>query len=428
MEEMKVLLRNVDKINPKDAYDYAKAGGFEGLKKALSMSREEIIKVLEDSGLRGRGGAGFPTYRKLQFANSTENDTKYIVCNADEGEPGTNKDRILLSKDPCAIIEGMAIMGKAIGAHTGFIYMRGEYTYLREVLYAAIDSCKENGYLGENIMGSDFSFDVKLRMGAGAYVCGEETAMFESIEGKRGEPRYRPPFPGIKGLFGKPTVLNNVETIANVAPILDKGADWYRSMGTEGSPGTKLFSIIGNVNKRGVYEFPMGINLKELIYDYCGGIADGRGLLAVQAGGASAPFINKDQIDIPLEIDYVASSGGRLGCGTIMVIDDTNCIVDMIQNNLYFFKEESCGKCTPCREGTTRLYELVTKISSGRGKMSDLAKIRGLGETMANTAFCGLGRSATVPVESALQNFADDFEKHIDKDFCPVCDREGRVL
>ena len=428
MEEMKVLLRNVGNIDPKDAGDYAKAGGFSGLKKALSMSKEDIIKVLEDSGLRGRGGAGFPTYKKLQFANSTENDTKYIVCNADEGEPGTNKDRILLSNDPCAIIEGMAVMGKAIGAHTGFIYMRGEYTYLREVLYAAIDSCKENGYLGDNIMGSDFSFDVKLRMGAGAYVCGEETAMFESIEGKRGEPRYRPPFPGIKGLFGKPTVLNNVETIANIAPIIDKGADWYRSMGTEGSPGTKLFSIIGNVNKRGVFEFPMGINLKDLIYDYCGGIADGKGLLAIQAGGASAPFINKDQIDMPLEIDYVASSGGRLGCGTIMVIDDTNCIVDMVQNNLYFFKEESCGKCTPCREGTTRLYELVTKISSGRGRMSDLAKIRGLGETMANTAFCGLGRSATVPVESALQNFSEVFEKHIDKDFCPVCDREGRVL
>ena len=428
MEEMKILLRNVGNIDPKSASDYAKAGGFDGLKKALSMSKDDIIDELKESGLRGRGGAGFPTFKKLQFANSTENDTKYIVCNADEGEPGTNKDRILLSSDPCAILEGMVIMGKAIGAHTGYIYMRGEYTYLREVLYSAIDSCKENGCLGENIMGSGFDFDIKLRMGAGAYVCGEETAMFESIEGKRGEPRYRPPYPGIQGLFGKPTVLNNVETIANVAPILKNGAKWYRSIGTEGSSGTKLFTVIGNVNKRGVYEFPMGINLKELIYDYCGGIADGRELLAVQAGGASAPFINKDQIDMPLEIDYVASSGGRLGCGTIMVIDDTNCIVDMTLNNLYFFKEESCGKCTPCREGTTRLYEMVKKISKGKGKLSDIARIRGLGETMANASFCGLGRSATVPVESALNNFADVFNRHIDKDFCPVCDREGRGM
>ncbi len=427
MEQMKVLLKNVGKIRPESAKDYINAGGFEALRKALSMSSDEIIQTLKDSGLRGRGGAGFPTYRKLQFACSTENDTKYVVCNADEGEPGTNKDRILLSGDPCAIFEGMAIVGKAIGAHMGYIYMRGEYVYLREMLYKALENCEKEGCLGKNIMGSGFDFVIKLRMGAGAYVCGEETAMFESIEGKRGEPRYRPPYPGVHGLFGKPTVLNNVETLANIAPIFRNGTEWYRTIGTEGSPGTKLFTVIGNVEKRGVYEFPMGINLKELIYDVCGGIPDGKHLMAVQAGGASGPFINKDQIDIPLEIDYVAASGGRLGCGTILVIDDSNCIVDMVCNNLYFFKEESCGKCTPCREGTTRLYQLARKISDGKGTMKDIDAIKSLGETMNNASFCGLGRSATVPVESAIRNFYPDFERHIDKDFCPVCDREGRM-
>lgn len=428
MEEMRILLKNVGKINPERCSDYIAQGGFEALKKALSMDGKEIIEVLKQSGLRGRGGAGFPTYKKLEFACSTENDTKYVVCNADEGEPGTNKDRIILSGDPFSVFEGMAIVGKAIGAHMGYIYIRGEYEYMREAMYRAIDSCVEENCLGENIMGSGFDFTIKIRMGAGAYVCGEETAMFESIEGKRGEPRYRPPYPGIQGLFGKPTVLNNVETLANIAPIFRNGPEWYRSIGTEGSPGTKLFTVIGNVEHRGVYEFPMGINLKDLIYDVCGGIPDGKELMAVQAGGASGPFINKDQIDMPLEIDYVASSGGRLGCGTIMVIDDSNCIVDLVCNNLYFFKEESCGKCTPCREGTTRLFQMAGKLASGHGSLQDLKRIQRLGDTMANTSFCGLGRSSTVPVESAIRNFYKDFEKHIDKDFCPICEREGRII
>lgn len=425
MEQVKVLLRNCGQINPEDAAEYCSAGGYEGLRKALQMNGQEIINVLKESGLRGRGGAGFPTFRKIQFAYDSQNDVKYVVCNADEGEPGTNKDRVLLSQDPCSIFEGMAIIGKAIGARIGYIYLRGEYSYIYDVLQAAINSSVEQNCLGDNIMGSGFDFHIKIRLGAGAYVCGEETALFESIEGKRGEPRFRPPFPGVQGLFGKPTVLNNVETLANIGPIFSNGPEWFRSIGTEGSPGTKLFTVIGNVNHRGVYEFPMGINLKELIFDYCGGMADGKELLAVQAGGASGPFINAEQIDMPLDIDFVSSAGGRLGCGTILVVDDTNCIVDITLNNAFFFKEESCGKCTPCREGTTRLYEMVKDISEGHGSIKTLEKIEQLTETMDLASLCGLGRSACVPVLSAIHNFRYDFIRHIDKEHCVKCHVEG---
>lgn len=421
MQEVRRLLRNVDKIDPRSAEEYIAAGGYSGLTKALTMSSEEIIETIKASGLRGRGGAGFPTWRKALFTYGAESDVKYIVCNADEGEPGTNKDRVLLSKDPCAILEGMAILGKTVGAHCGYIYLRGEYSYIREIILDAIESSKANNMLGENIQGSGFDFEVRLASGAGAYVCGEESALFESIEGKRGEPRFRPPFPSIAGLFGKPTVLNNVETLANVSMILANGAEWFRSVGTQGSPGTKLFTIIGNVKHRGIYEFPMGVNLKELIYDYCGGIEDDKELLAVQAGGASGAYINADQIDIPLDIDFVSEAGGRLGCGTIMVIDDDNCIVDIVLNNAFFFKGESCGKCTPCREGTTRLYQLIEDISVGKGSLETLAKIDRLTATMNNASLCGLGRSATVPVTSAIQNFRPAFIRHIDRDYCAKC-------
>ncbi len=424
MEEMHVLLRNKGKINPEDAGSYISAGGYEGLKKALKMTTEEIIDVVRESKLRGRGGAGFPTYKKIQFALN-DAEPKYVVCNADEGEPGTNKDRILLSSDPCSIFEGMAIIGKGIGAHIGYIYMRAEYSYLVPILESALKTSREHGCLGENIMGSGFDFDIKLRSGAGAYVCGEETALFESIEGKRGEPRYRPPFPGVKGLFGKPTILNNVETLANIGPIFMNGADWFRSIGTEGSSGTKLFTVCGNVKRRGVFEFPMGINLKDLIYEVCGGLEEGRTLLAVQTGGASGAVINKDQIDVMLDIDHVSDSGGRLGCGTILVIDDSNCIVDIVRNNLDFFRDESCGKCTPCREGGTRLYELIDKLCQEKGNVKDLETIEDLAETMRLTALCGLGHSTAVPVLSSIQNFYEDYIKHIDKEGCPVCSQMG---
>ncbi len=421
MEEMRVLLRNSGKIDPRNAKEYIKAGGYEGMKKALSMSGSEIINELQEAGLRGRGGAGFPTWRKLKFAYDADGDIKYIVCNADEGEPGTNKDRILLSTDPCSVFEGMIIAGKAVDSHVGFIYLRAEYSYLVPILEAALESSRSAGCLGKNIMGSGFDFDIKLRSGAGAYVCGEETALFESIEGKRGEPRFRPPFPGIKGLFGKPTVLNNVETLANIAVIFQRGAEWFSKIGTPNSPGTKLFTVCGNVKRRGVFEFPMGVNLKELIYDVCGGMEEGHTLLAVQTGGASGAIINADQIDMTLDIDAVSESGGRLGCGTILVMDDRNCIVDIVRNNLDFFRGESCGKCTPCREGGTRLYQLISKIAEGKGTISDLRTIEDLANTMRLTALCGLGHSTAVPVLSSIRNFYPTYLHHIDKDKCNVC-------
>lgn len=421
MEEMRVLLRNSGKIDPRNAKEYIKAGGYEGVKKALSMSGSEIINELQEAGLRGRGGAGFPTWRKLKFAYDADGDIKYIVCNADEGEPGTNKDRILLSTDPCSVFEGMIIAGKAVDSHVGFIYLRAEYSYLVPILEAALESSRSAGCLGKNIMGSGFDFDIKLRSGAGAYVCGEETALFESIEGKRGEPRFRPPFPGIKGLFGKPTVLNNVETLANIAVIFQRGAEWFSKIGTPNSPGTKLFTVCGNVKRRGVFEFPMGVDLKELIYDVCGGMEEGHTLLAVQTGGASGAIINADQIDMTLDIDAVSESGGRLGCGTILVMDDRNCIVDIVRNNLDFFRGESCGKCTPCREGGTRLYQLISKIAEGKGTISDLRTIEDLANTMRLTALCGLGHSTAVPVLSSIRNFYPTYLHHIDKDKCNVC-------
>ena len=421
MEEKKVLLRNIGKIEPIDAHSYMQVGGYEALQTALNIPPYEIIDILQEAGLRGRGGAGFPTYLKIKFAYDSPGEEKYIVCNADEGEPGTNKDRVLLAGDPHSIFEGMAIVAKAIGAHQGFIYLRAEYTYLFGLLQKARDHAIATGCLGKNIFGSGFDFDIRIRSGAGAYICGEETALFESIEGKRGEPRYRPPYPGTKGLFGKPTVLNNVETLANIAPIIQNGAAWYQTIGTDNSHGTKLFTLCGNVNRRGVYEFPMGINLKDLIYQVGGGIPNHKKILAVQTGGSSGALINQDQIDLILDIDHVSASGGRLGCGTVFVIDDANCIIDIVKNNLDFFKEESCGQCVPCREGSTRLYELISKFAEGTAKTQDLDTIRDLAETMRYAALCGFGHSVAVPVLTSLSNFPSSYNQHIDRDYCPVC-------
>lgn len=314
----------------------------------------------------------------------------------------------------------MAIAAKAIGAHKGFIYLRSEYPYIRPILIEALESARQAGCLGKNILGSGYDFDIELHSGAGAYVCGEETALFESIEGNRGEPRFRPPYPGTKGLFGKPTALNNVETLANIPPILLNGAEWYRSIGSPNSPGTKLFTVCGNVNKRGVFEFPMGVNLKDILYDVCGGVADGE-LLAVQTGGSSGAIINPDQIDLPLDIDHVSASGGRLGCGTILVINDKNCVVDIVKNNLDFFRSESCGQCTTCREGGTRLYELICHISSGKGTLKDIETIKDLANTMRVSALCGLGHSTAVPVLSSLQNFEEVYNRHLDGNDCSIC-------
>ena len=427
MEELHVLLRNRGKIDPKNAQEYAEHGGFEALYKALLMDENDLIREVKRAGLRGRGGAGFPTYRKMEFTAQAADPIRYIVCNADEGEPGTNKDRILLSSDPCSVFEGMAIAAKAVGAHVGYIYLRAEYTYLFPILKEALEHAESLGYLGKNMMNTGYDFEIKFRSGAGAYVCGEETALFESIEGKRGEPRFRPPFPSIQGLFGRPTMLNNVETLANLVPIIQNGAEWYRGIGTEKSPGTKLFTVCGNVTRRGVFEFPMGVNLKEMIYEVCCGIPGPHKLLGVQTGGTSGAIINAEQIDMTLDIDTVSASGGRLGCGTILVIDDSNCIVDIVLNNLDFFRGESCGKCTPCREGGQQLYNLVSRISRGAGSVRDLDKIDELAETIRMTALCGLGHSTAVPVQTSINNFPEFYLRHIDKDFCPVCSKRGGI-
>lgn len=432
MKEQRILLRNRDAFeagtyHPLNAAEYRATGGFEGLERALSMTPEAVIEEVRVSQLRGRGGAGFPTWRKFTFS-TVESDVKYVVCNADEGEPGTNKDRDLLTIDPCAVFEGMTIAARAINAHNGVIYLRREYAYMLEDLFAAIESCKQAGFLGKNILGSGFDFDIDIYLGNGAYVCGEETALLESIEGKRGEPRYRPPFPGIKGLFGKPTLLNNVETLSNLPAILRMGGAEFAKIGVPGSTGTKLFTVSGNVRRRGVFEFPMGVNLKELVMDFCGGVPEGRKLLAVQTGGASGAIINADQIDMSLDIDNVSASGGRLACGTIMVYSDDNCIVDILCNNLDFFREESCGKCTPCREGGTQLYFMVRRIADGHGSVKDLKHIEEVCTVMRATALCGLGSSTTVPVMSCLKNFRPALLAHIDGEDCPVCRYYGGVF
>ncbi len=421
MEEMRILLRNKDVDNMIDATKSMQMGVYDGLRNALSMDGAQVIDTLKASGLRGRGGAGFPTWLKVKFAYDAEGDSKVVVCNADEGEPGTNKDRVLLSADPHSVFEGLAIVGKAIGAKRGYIYLRAEYSYLFPILEKALKSARDVNVLGDNILGSDFSFDIEMRSGAGAYVCGEETALFESIEGKRGEPRTRPPYPGSHGLFGLPTVLNNVETLANIGPIFARGAEWFRSIGSENSPGTKLFTVIGNVKKRGVFEFPMGVNLKDIIYEVCEGIADDKVLLAIQTGGSSGAIINPSQIDIPLDIDHIASSGGRLGCGTIFVIDNTNCVLDIVKNILEFFTNESCGKCIPCREGGVQLLKLATKISEGRGSVKDIDTMIDLSNTMRETALCGLGHSTAVPVLTSISNFREVYNSHLDKNYCHKC-------
>ncbi len=432
MKETLVLLRNREAqeqgtYNPLDAEQYMATGGFEGLKKALTMTGPEIIEEVKASGLRGRGGAGFPTWRKFQFCCGDDNVTRYVVANADEGEPGTNKDRVLLTVDPCALFEGMAIAGKAIGSHYGYIYLRAEYRYMRTDILDALQNCRDHNCLGKNIFGSGYDFDIELRLGNGAYVCGEETALFESLEGRRGEPRFRPPYPASQGLFGKPTLLNNVETLCNLGPIFRNGAEWFTSLGVSGSAGTKLFTVSGNISRKGVFEFEMGINLKELLFDYCGGVADGHGLLAVQTGGASGAIINTDQVDMSLDIDAVSASGGRLACGTIMVYGDQNCIVDILHNDLDFFREESCGKCTPCREGGVQLYRLVGELRKGEGTVQHLKIMEDLCDTMSCTSLCGLGASTTVPVTSCLRNFRSAFLSHIDGDYCPVCSAHGGI-
>jgi len=414
LKETRIVLRNVGEIDPVSVEDYRGKGGYEGLRKALTLPPEDVIEEVNQSKLRGRGGAGFPTGRKWSFVLGAKSDQKYVICNADEGEPGTNKDRIMLSNDPHSIFEGMAIAAWAVGANRGFLYLRFEYPYVFPILEQALSNARAAGCLGKNIFGTDFSFDITVVSGGGAYVCGEETALIESIEGKRGEPRFKPPYPGISGLYGKPTVINNVETLANIPVILAKGGEWFSQIGVPSCTGTKVFTLCGNIAQKGVFEYPMGTNLRD-IFETHGGVKDNRDLRGFMLGGQSGNLINASQINLSMDIDSCQQAESVLGTGTIMVIDDYTEILDIVENIMKFFIEESCGKCTPCREGNIRIYEIIQRINRGEGKMDDLILLEELAETMNIASLCGLGQSSSVAVITSMHNFREDYLKAIER-------------
>ncbi|MBE6835530.1 MAG: NADH-quinone oxidoreductase subunit NuoF [Ruminococcaceae bacterium] len=417
----RVALRNCGVIDPENIDEYIAMDGYEALGKALTeMTPEEVIQCIKDSGLRGRGGGGFPTGVKWSLCAPNKADQKYVVCNADEGDPGAFMDRSVLEGDPHCIIEAMAICGYAIGATKGFVYVRAEYPIAVARLQIAIDQAREYGLLGKNIFDSGFDFDLEIRLGAGAFVCGEETALMTSIEGNRGEPKPRPPFPAVKGLFGKPTVENNVETFANVAQIILHGADWFASMGTEKSKGTKVFALGGKIKHTGLVEVPMGTTLREIIYDIGGGIPNGKKFKAAQTGGPSGGCIPASLIDTKIDYDNLTAIGCMMGSGGLIVMDEDTCMVDIAKFFLEFTVDESCGKCTPCRVGTKRLYEMLEKITSGKGTMEDLDKLEELCYYIKANSACGLGQTAPNPVLATLKFFKDEYIAHVQDKKCPA--------
>ena len=420
-KQKRVALRNCGVIDPENIDEYIAFDGYQALGKCLTeMTREEVIDVILKSGLRGRGGAGFPTGMKWKFAAASVSDKKYVCCNADEGDPGAFMDRSVLEGDPHAVIEAMAIAAYAIGADQGYVYCRAEYPIAVKRLQIAIGQAREYGLLGKNIFGTDFSFDLDVRLGAGAFVCGEETALMTSIEGNRGEPRPRPPFPAVKGLFGKPTILNNVETYANVPQIINKGWEWFASMGTEKSKGTKVFALGGKINNTGLVEVPMGTTLREIIYDIGGGCPNGKKFKAAQTGGPSGGCIPASHLDIEIDYDNLLSIGSMMGSGGMIVMDEDNCMVDIARFFLDFTVDESCGKCAPCRIGTKRMLEILERIVEGKGQDGDIEKLENLANTIKTTALCGLGQSAPNPVLSTLRYFRDEYEAHIYEKRCPA--------
>ena len=423
-KQTRVALRNCGVINPENIDEYIGYDGYQALIKVLTtMQPQEVIDVIKASGLRGRGGAGFPTGLKCQFCRNAipdETGIKYVCCNADEGDPGAFMDRSILEGDPHAIIEAMAIAGYAIGSNQGYVYIRAEYPIAVQRLRIAIEQAKEYGLLGKNILGTDFSFDLAIRLGSGAFVCGEETALMTSIEGKRGEPRPRPPFPANKGLFAKPTILNNVETYANIAQIILKGADWFKSMGTEKSCGTKVFALGGKIVNTGLVEIPMGTSLRTVIEDIGGGIPNGKKFKAAQTGGPSGGCIPAELIDVPIDYENLAAIGSIMGSGGLIVMDEDNCMVDIAKFFLEFTKDESCGKCTPCRIGTTRLLEYLDKITEGKATLEDLDEMEKLCYYIKDNALCGLGQTAPNPVLSTLRYFRDEYVAHVVDKKCPA--------
>jgi len=417
----KVVLENCGIINPELIEDYKLKGGYTALSKAIKeMPPQEVINEVRNSKLVGRGGAAFPTGLKWEFSSRATKKPKYIICNADEGEPGTFKDRLVLENDPHKIIEAMVIAGYAVGAEYGYIYIRGEYSFSKKRIKQAIDKAREQKYLGENILGTKFSFDIEIREGAGAYICGDETALMESIEGKRGEPRSKPPYPPTSGLWNKPTVINNVETLSNIPSIILKGADWFNKIGLSESSGTKVLTLLGDVKKQGAVEVPLGTNLKDIIYNIGGGIIEGKELKMVQLGGPSGSCLTPDMIDIALDYKVLSQAGLTLGSGVVLVLCEDRCIVDIVRNIARFFQHESCGKCTPCREGTNIIYRLLTKIALGKGEDTDLETLKSLGETMKDTSFCGLGQSAPNSLLNTLKLFPEEYNQHIQKKDCPL--------
>jgi len=420
-KEVRVVLRNCGKIDPENIEDYIAEDGYTALAKAITeMTPEDVIATVKASGLRGRGGAGFPPAVKWELTRNAPGDVKYIACNADEGDPGAFMNRRVLESDPHSVVEGMAIAAYAIGAHKGFIYCRAEYPIAIRRLQIAIQQATALGLLGEDILGSGFSFDLEVRKGAGAFVCGEETALMASIEGSRGEPRTRPPFPSVKGLWGKPTNINNVETYANIPQIIVKGAEWFASMGTEKSKGTKTFTVASDVVNTGIIEVPLGITLRELVYDVGGGMKDGKKFKAIQTGGPMGGFIPEEYLDRPVDYESLNALGSIMGSGGMVVMGDTTCMVDMARFFMEFTQEESCGKCIPCRVGTRRILDILESICNGEGKPEDLDTLEMLCDQVRRNSLCGLGQGAPAPVISTLKQFRHEYEAHIYEKKCPA--------
>lgn len=420
-KQMRIALRNCGMIDPENIEEAIGANAYQALAKVLTqMTPQQVIDELLEAGLRGRGGAGFPTGRKWSFAMAQENDTKYVCCNADEGDPGAFMDRSVLEGDPHAVIEAMAIAGYTIGAKQGFVYVRAEYPIAVSRLRIAIEQAREYGLLGKNILGTDFEFDIDIRLGAGAFVCGEETALMTSIEGNRGEPRPRPPYPAVKGLFGKPTILNNVETYANVAPIILRGAKWYSSIGTEKSKGTKVFALGGKINNVGLVEVPMGTTIREIVEEIGGGVPNGKKFKAAQTGGPSGGCISADYMDVPIDYDNLVEIGSMMGSGGMIILDEDTCMVDLAKFYLEFTVDESCGKCTPCRIGTRKLLDYLTRITDGTATVEDLDKIKELSNHMKSSSLCALGQTAANPILSTLNAFGEEYLEHIKNKRCPA--------
>jgi len=419
-KQIRIALRNCGFINPENIEEYIGRDGYQALGQCFEKTPQQVIDELKKSGLRGRGGGGFPTGLKWEFAMKSKGDQKYVVCNADEGDPGAFMDRSILEGDPHSVIEAMAICGYCIGADTGLIYIRAEYPLAIERLKIAIDQAREYGLLGKNILGSGFNFDLELRYGAGAFVCGEETALIHSMEGERGEPTLKPPFPAESGFMNKPTNVNNVETFANIPVILLKGADWFSSIGTEKSKGTKVFALSGKINNVGLIEVPMGTTLREVIFEIGGGIKGGKTFKAVQTGGPSGGCLTAKHLDTPIDYDNLIACGSMMGSGGMVVFDEDDCMVSLAKFYLDFTVEESCGKCTPCRIGNKRLYEMLHEICHGTGTAEDLVKLRTLSKTIKSTSLCGLGQTSPNPVLSTLDNFYNEYEAHVTEKTCPA--------